>query len=172
MIYRRGLSALLLSISLLSGAAMAATQGILIKSETVYALPSSTAKPIAKLSKGSNVNVLTKQGGWLQVGVGASKGWVRMLSVRTSGAVVSNSGADLAGIAQMATGKRQPGQIVATAGVRGLSEEDLKSAHYSAQGMSELAGYQVGTSAAKSFAKQGKLVKQSIAYLPAPVDSQ
>jgi uncharacterized protein YjaZ len=72
----------------------------------------------------------------------------------------------------MATGKRQPGQIVATAGVRGLSEEDLKSAHYSAQGMSELAGYQVGTSAAKGFAKQGKLVKQSIAYLPAPVDSQ
>ncbi|MFA5172185.1 MAG: SH3 domain-containing protein [Sulfuriferula sp.] len=171
MIYRRSLSALLLSVSLLSGAAIAATQGVLIKSETVYAQPSSSAKRIASLSKGSSVNVITKQGGWLQVGVGASKGWVRMLSVRTSGAVASNSGADFAGIAQMATGKRQPGKIVATAGVRGLSEEDLKSAHFSEQGMSELAGYKVSTSAAKNFAKQGRLVKQNIAYLPAPVDN-
>jgi hypothetical protein len=172
MIYRRGLFTLLLSATMFSAMAHAATQGVLIKTETVYAQPSSTAKSIASLSKGSSVSVISKQGGWLQVDVGASKGWVRMLSVRTSGAVVSNSGADLVGIAQMATGKRQPGQIVATAGVRGLSEEDLKSAHYSAQGMNELAGYQVSTSAAKSFAKQGKLVKQNIAYLPAPVDNQ
>lgn len=172
MIYRRGLSALLLSVSLLSGAAVAATRGVLIKSETVYAQPTSTAKPIAKLSKGSSVNVITKQGGWLQVGVGASKGWVRMLSVRTSGAVASNSSADLAGIAQMATGKRQPGKIVATAGVRGLSEEDLKTAHYSEQGIRDLAAYQVSASTAQNFARQGKLVKQRIAYLPAPVRNQ
>lgn len=172
MIYRRGLFALLLSATLFGATAHAATQGVLIKSETVYAQPSSAAKSITSLSKGSRVSVISKQGGWLQVGVGASKGWVRMLSVRTSGAVVSNSGTNLADITQMAMGKRQPGQIVATAGVRGLSEEDLKSAHYSAQGMNELARYQVSTSAAKNFAKLGKLVKQNIAYLPTPVDSQ
>ena len=173
MIYRRGLSVLLLGASLLSAVAVAApTSGVLIKSETVYARPSTAAKPVANLSKGSRVSVMTKQGGWLQVGVGTTNGWVRMLSVRTSGAVLSNSGADLLGITQMATGKRQPGKIVATAGVRGLSEEDLKTAHYSEQGMRELADYQVSGDAAKNFAKQGRLVKQNIAYLPAPVDNQ
>ncbi len=172
MIYRRSLSALLLGASLLSSIAMAATSGVLIKSETVYAQPTSAATPIASLSKGSNVSVISKQGGWLQVNMGAKQGWVRMLSVRTSGAVTSGSGSDIAGIAQMATGKRQPGKIVATAGVRGLSEEDLKTAHYSEQGISELARYQVSASAASNFAKQGKLVKQNIAYLPAPVENQ
>lgn len=171
MTHRYAMSALL-ALSMISAWANAATTGVLIKSENVYAQPSSTAKVVSTVLKGSSVSVASKQGGWLKIGSGQTQGWVRMLSVRTSGAVVNNTGSDIVGIAQMATGKRQPGQIVATAGVRGLSEEDLKSAHYSEAGIAELATYQASSSAAIGFAKQAKLIKQNVAYLPAPIDAQ
>lgn len=156
----------------LSGTAMAAQSGVLIKTETMYAQPASSSARLGSVTKGTAVSVITKKQGWMQINNGKTQGWVRMLSVRTSGAVSSNAAADIAGMAQMATGKRQPGKIVATAGIRGLNEEDLKQAHFSEQGLKDLASYKLGASAAQSFAKQGKLVRQSVKYLPDPEAAQ
>ena len=157
-----------LCMGLLSGAVHAAQNGVLIRSEILHAQPASSSANVGSVAKGSSVNVLAKKSGWIQVRTGTKQGWVRILSVRTSAAFASRAASDIAGVAQMATGKRQPGQIVATAGVRGLSEEDLKAAHFNEQGLNELAGYKLSASAAQSFAHQGKLVRRSIPYLPDP----
>lgn len=157
---------------LLSGAVFATQNGVLIRSETLHTKPASNSQNVGSLAKGSSVNVIAKQSGWIQVSSGRTQGWVRMLSVRTSGVVGGSAASDIAGMAQMATGKRKPGQIVATAGVRGLSEEDLKAAHFNEQGLNELAGYKLNTATAQSFARQGKLVRQSVPYLPDPNAAQ
>ena len=157
-----------LCMLLLSGSVFAAQSGVLIRSETLHAKPASTSASVGNIAKGSGVNVITKQSGWIQISTGNTQGWVRMLSVRTTGTATSSAASDIAGVAQMATGKRRPGQIVATAGVRGLSEEDLKAAHFNEQGLNELATYKLGAAEAQSFARQGKLVRQSVSYLPDP----
>ncbi len=159
---------LILVGALCSALAMAAQTGTLIKSESLYAAPVGTSARVGSLSRGAQVNIIKRQGGWLQVSAGRSQGWVRLLSVRTGAVYSSNVGADIVGMAQMATRKRQPGQIVATAGVRGLNEEDLKEAHYSADGIAQLDRYSVSASAARSYAAQGGLRAVSVVYLPNP----
>ena len=158
----------ILAAALCSTLALAAQSGSLIKPETLYAAPSGTSARVGSLSRGAQVSVIKRQGGWLQVASGRSTGWVRLLSVRSGAAYTSNGAADIVGMAQMATGKRQPGQIVATAGVRGLNEEDLKTAHYSADGIVQLDSYSVNASAARSYAAQGGLRAVSVVYLPNP----
>jgi hypothetical protein len=148
--------------------ALAAQSGTMIKPETLYASPAGNSARLGSVSRGAPVTVIKRQGGWLQVASGRSRGWVRLLSVRTGAAYRSNGAADIVGMAQMATGKRQPGQIVATAGVRGLNEEDLKEAHYSADGIAQLERYTISGSTARSFAAQGGLRATSVAYLPNP----
>ena len=172
MINKRFKIGIALCTILFSGATLAAQNGVLIKSERVYVKPASNSASAGNLPRGSTVTVIAKQAGWLQVSNGRTRGWVRILSVRTSGALASGSSPDYAGVAQMATGKRQPGRIVATAGIRGLSEEDLKSAHFDERGLEELSSYQVGAGEAQSFARQGQLVRQSVAYLPNPSTAQ
>ncbi|MDR3393114.1 MAG: SH3 domain-containing protein [Sulfuriferula sp.] len=167
MMFNRRIS-VALCMMLFGSAAAAAQNGVLIKSETMHAKPASSSAIVGSLAKGSTVNVIAKQSGWIQISSGKAQGWVRILSVRTSAAYTGSAASDIAGVAQMATGKRQPGQIVATAGVRGLSEEDLKAAHFSEAGIKELAGYKLSAASAQSFARQGKLVKQSVAYFPDP----
>lgn len=157
---------------ILSGAALAMQNGVLIKNERIYVKPASNSASAGNLPRGSTVTVIARQAGWLQVSNGRTRGWVRILSVRTVGAQAGNRSTDYAGVAQMATGKRQPGRIVATAGIRGLSEEDLKSAHFDEQQLEVLSSYQVSAGAAQSFARQGQLMRQSVAYLPNPSAAQ
>ena len=159
---------LILASALYSALAMAAQSGSLIKPETLYAAPSGTSARIGSLARGAQVSVIKRQGGWLRVASGRSQGWVRLLSVRTGVASGFSGAADIVGMAQMATGKRQPGQIVATAGVRGLNEEDLKQAHYSADGIARLESYSVSASTARNYAAQGGLRAVSVVYLPNP----
>ena len=157
-----------LCMLLLSNSVFAVQNGVLIRNETLHVKPASTSANVGSVARGSSVSVITRQSGWVQVRTGRTQGWVRLLSVRTAGSFTSNTASDIAGVAQMATGKRRPGQIVATAGVRGLSEEDLKSAHFNEQGLNELATYKLGFAEAQNFARQGKLVRQSVPYLPDP----
>ena len=60
------------------------------------------------------------------------------------------------------------GQIVATAGIRGLDEEKLKAAHYDAAQVNEMESQTVSADAARSFAAQAGLHSRSVAYLPDP----
>lgn len=60
------------------------------------------------------------------------------------------------------------GQIVATAGIRGLDEEKLRTAQFDAAQVSQLESLAISADAARSFAAQGGLSSRPVAYLPDP----
>jgi len=60
------------------------------------------------------------------------------------------------------------GQIVATAGIRGLDEEKLKAAKYDAAQVNELESQTVSADAARIFAALAGLHSRPVAYLADP----
>lgn len=157
------LGALLLA---LAGSAALAAPGLALKDENMLAQPNATAAAVGKMTKGASVEIVAKQGGWLQVKVGKSQGWVRLLSVRAGSGGAGGDG--LAGVAGAVTQKSDPSRVVAVAGVRGLNEEDLKGAKYSAEEMARLDRYTVSAAQAQAFAEKSGLKSQKVAGLPKP----
>lgn len=155
----------MISLTLAAGTAMAAP-GLALKDEDILAQPSATAASIGKMPKGTSVDIVAKQGGWLQIKVGKSQGWVRLLSVRAG--TGGSGGSSLADVAGVATQKSDPSRVVAVAGVRGLNEEDLKSAKYNAEEMARLDKYTISAAQAQAFAEKSGLKSQNVAGLPKP----
>ncbi|MFA5081533.1 MAG: SH3 domain-containing protein [Hydrogenophilaceae bacterium] len=142
-----------------------ATEGLMLRDDTLRATASASARDLGKAVKGNKVDLLARQGGWTQIRVGGKTGWVRLLSVRGHAPAGSNN--VLAGAAEL-TQQRDPNKVVATAGLRGLNEEDLRKAHYNAEEMQRLEGQAVTGEAARRFAAEGNLVAVKLGYLPAP----
>lgn len=138
-----------------------AAPGTLIKDEDLRSSPSATAAKVASVAKGSSVDVLARDGGWTQIRVGGRTGWVRILSVRSS--VGATGAGDLAALTS-----RREGQVVAVAGLRGLSEEELKSARFNAQELVLMDRYKVDQTEATGFARAAGLTARQVAYLPDP----
>ncbi|HEU0188304.1 MAG TPA: SH3 domain-containing protein [Gallionellaceae bacterium] len=151
---------------LLSGALHAAESGAAIKGDDLKAEPFRDAKTVATLAAGDKVNILKKDGGWLQVDSAKGKGWVRMLSIR-KGDARKGSG-DASGLLALSSGRAGTGKVVATTGIRGLNEEELKAAKFNEEELKRAESYASGKSEAAGFAAQGKLVARSFDYLPAP----
>ncbi len=145
--------------------AYAADSGTTIKTDNLRAEPYQDAKNLTTLNKGSQVSILKIQGGWLQIQSGKTKGWIRMLSVRRDAARSKVTSAS--SLSKLAAGRSGTGKIVATTGIRGLNEEELKAAHYDAAQVAQVESYASSKSAAQQFALKGKLVAQRVDYLPA-----
>jgi hypothetical protein len=158
----------ILTLALASSLALAAP-GLALRDENLMAKPSATSAKVGTMTKGMAVDIVAKQGGWLQVKAGKTQGWVRLLSVRAgSGGAGSNGLAGVAGIAGAVTQKADSSRVVAVAGVRGLNEEDLKGAKFNAAELAKLEGYTVTTAQAKAFAQKSGLKPQNVAALPKP----
>ncbi len=159
----------ILMLSLASSLALAAP-GVALKTENVLSKPSATSATVGKMTKGMTVDIVAKQGGWLQIKAGKEQGWVRLLSVRAgAGGTSSGNGlAGVAGVAGAATQKSDPSRVVAVAGVRGLNEEDLKRASYDANEIARLESYAVSKAQAQTFAEKSGLKAQKVATLPKP----
>lgn len=149
---------------LLSAVSAQAAPGLALKDEDMRAQPVATAATVGKMTKGATVDILAKQGGWLQIKSGRAQGWVRLLSVRAGSG--GAGGAGLADVAGVVTQKSDPSRVVAVAGVRGLNEEDLKGAKYNAEEMARLDKYAVSATQATAFADKSGLKPQNVASLP------
>lgn len=154
------------SALLLSGALHAAESGTALKADDIKAEPFRDAKTVAKLSTGDKVDIVKKDGGWYQVKSAKGSGWVRMLSIR-KGDVTKSSGS-ASGLLGLASGRAGTGKVVATTGIRGLNEEELKAAKFNEAELKRAESYATSKSAAAKFAAQGKLVARKFDYLPAP----
>lgn len=125
------------------------------------------AKTISTLPAKTPVEVLKRQGGWLQIKTDSAEGWVKMTSVRLgSGGVDAKGDSGLASLFNAATTGRsgEKGVTVAT-GVRGLSAEDLKNAKPAPDAVKKLDSYSGSKNEAQSFAANGKLQAQKVDYL-------
>lgn len=150
----------------LAGSAVLAAPGLALKDDSMRAQPNATAAEVGKMTKGASVDIVAKQGGWLQIKVGKAQGWVRLLSVRAGSG--GSGGGGLADVAGVVTQKSDSSRVVAVAGVRGLNEEDLKGAKYSAEEMARLDKYTVSAAQAQAFADKSSLKSLSVAGLPKP----
>jgi hypothetical protein len=156
------LATFLLAVSV----ATAADMGKVLKTDDLMTEPFRDAKKVASLTTGDSVEILKNQGGWFQVKSTKGSGWVRMLSVRRGEA--RKGSVDAAGVLGLASGRAGTGRVVATTGIRGLNEEDLKAAKYNEPELKKAESYVVTKAEARKFAVEGKLVVRKVEYLPAP----
>ena len=157
---------LMLAALIFSGALHAAENGTALKGDDLKAEPFRDAKTVAALAAGDKVDILRKDGGWYEVKSAKGKGWVRMLSIRKGDA--RKGGGDAGGLLALSSGRAGTGKVVATTGIRGLNEEELKAAKFSEAELKRAESYATGKAEAAKFAATGKLAARPFDYLPAP----
>ena len=149
-----------------ANAALAGEAGSVVKNDELKAEPFRDAKTVAALAAGDKVDILKKDGGWLKVRSAKGNGWVKMLSIRRGDARKGTG--DAAGLLGLASGRAGTGRVVATTGIRGLNEEELKAAKFDAAQLKLAESYITSRAEAQKFAAKGKLAAHQVEYLPAP----
>jgi hypothetical protein len=168
---RNGLLALILMLLTLP-LARAGESGTTLKADELKAEPFRDAKTVATLAAGSKVSILKKDGGWLMVKSGKSSGWIRMLGIRRGELAKKSTGNEVAGLASLASGRAGTGRVVATTGIRGLNEEELKAAKFNETEVKLAESFLTSRAEAQKFAVKGKLVVQSMNYLPDTINGE
>jgi hypothetical protein len=149
--------------------ATVSAKGTLLKASELKEKPFIDARTLASLPAQSAVTILERNGGWFRVQAAAQNGWVRMLNVKvTEGAQNLSTGTDLTQAATLATGRAGSGNIVSTSGLRGLSEEELRTAQPDYAQFDKLNSYGVDKASASSYAKSNGLAGRTVQYLPTP----
>lgn len=148
-------------------AAAWASPGVMLKEEPLRASASATAPTLGKLAKGEAVEILARQGGWSQVRGQGKTGWVRLLSVRGGAASQTDVAGEVQGVLSLGATRRDPNKVVAVAGVRGLSEEELKQARFDERAVRQMEGFAASGEEAARFAAEAGLARRELAYLPA-----
>ncbi|WP_043308054.1 SH3 domain-containing protein [Pseudomonas sp. ML96] len=163
---RNTLTAALLILAGWLGSAVALAEvrsGITVEATALRESASAGAAALQQLPAQTRLSVLKRQGGWYQVQTGAGQqGWVALLAIRfdkSAGASGGNIGSLLEGSTAV-----EPASGVAT-GVRGISDDQVGGGGGSGSlALQRLDRYAVTPGAARSFAQQGGLRSQSIAY--------
>jgi uncharacterized protein YraI len=95
-----------------------AQQAKATKPADLLAEPTPGAAKSGSITSGQAISVLDKKGFWVKVQSGNQSGWVKLTDVELPNTVTK--------IDPMSTGRTSGGNIVNTAGVRGLSPDELK----------------------------------------------
>lgn len=150
-------------------AAYAAETGYTLRATEVKDKPFLDAAIVTTLPEKTQVEIVTRQGGWMQVKTKSIKaGWVRMLSVRlgTPGAKPQGGGNLLSAIG-IGSRPRSTSQATVTTGVRGFSEEDLANAKPDPAEVEKMKAYAATPAEAGEFARSGQLAAQEVGYFDA-----
>lgn len=148
---------------------MAPTPGTVVRATDLKDKPVAEAKVLRKLAAKSAVTVVDRQGGWLRVTAAGQQGWVRLLDVSTQPASARGGTAqDIDAAKRIATGRAGSGNIVATSGIRGLNEEQLRTAAANPEELKKLDGYAATEAQASDYARQHRLAQRRVEYPRAP----
>ncbi len=146
-----------------------AEPAVTVKQVELKATPASDAKSVATLAAQSSVDLVQRQGAWVQLKSGKNTGWAKLFDIRLGAAGAAGSGNSAGGgansLAQtlnLASGNR--GASVTT-GVRGLDADMLSRAVPNAQEFATLVGYTATKEQSQSFAKAGKLEPRTVEFL-------
>jgi hypothetical protein len=160
---------LLAGLLLIPAIALAAENGTALKDDTLRKEPFADAKSAGAMKRGDKVEIVSRQGAWLQIRVRQSSGWVRLLSVKRGEAGKTS---EAAGVLGLASGRAGTGQVVSTTGVRGLNEEELKNAVFNEEEVKQLEANSVSVAQGQQFAAKGGLQARQLKYLPNPKSSK
>lgn len=163
---------LTISLLLMANFAMA-DPGKTIMAAELKQEPYIDAATVAKLEANTELDVLKRQGGWMQVKAPNGDGWLKMTSIRLGAATEAKGESGLGSLAKLAlTGRSGNTGVTATTGVRGLSPEELKNATPNPQAVKQLDQYLDNKTKTQAFASAGKLQAQSVEYLDTVVASK
>ncbi|GAB3268869.1 SH3 domain-containing protein [Chitinimonas naiadis] len=155
--------------AVLAGFVQAAETGTLLRAAELKQRPYIDGGKVADLNAQTPLEILGRQGAWMQVKAAGQTGWVKMLNVRTgSGDTKGGGGGLLSAVNIFKTGSS--GTTVTT-GVKGLSEEDITNAQPNKEQLAKLGSYAASADEAEKFARAGKLASSKIDYLPKPSGS-
>jgi hypothetical protein len=134
----------------------ASESGVALRSDIIRAEPYSDAGKTGDLERGDKLQINEKKGAWLKIKAARAGGWVRLLAVKRGSGGSRGSG-EARGVLDLASGRAGTGRVVATAGVRGMSEEDLKNARFNEAETQRLEGYSRSADQGRQFASDGGL---------------
>lgn len=147
----------------LAAPAYAEQSSYTVRSTEIKQQPFSDAATVARLNQNTSVNIVKRQGGWVRITSKSGNGWVRMLSLRSSSATKRG---DSGFQSLFNIGRSGSSGFTVATGVRGLSEEDLKSAKPDTRELEKLQNYAVNKVRAERFARDARLKSQQLDYLP------
>lgn len=150
--------------AMLGMSSVQAAPGTLLRDETLRSQASATAPVTARVSRGTAVDIVSRRGGWLQVRTARTQGWVRLLSVRAGRG--GSGGAGLGDVVGVATRRADPSRVVSVAGVRGLSEDQLRQARFDADELARLDNHAATLSQARNHASKSGLASVNVPSLP------
>lgn len=156
-------SCLLLMLWAGVGAVQAAETGFMLRETDLKAKPFLDAQAVTRLPERAPVEVISRQGPWMQVKYKGKQGYVRMLQVRLT---LSDTALARAPAAPASSGGRvRPyGEPTVTTGVRGFDEQDLENAEPAPEQYKEMVSYAATVRQAQQFAQQGQLAPRALPY--------
>jgi hypothetical protein len=147
-----------------TGLAGAAESGYLLKVTDLKSKPFLDAETVIKLPERTAVEIVARQGPWMQVKTQGKQGYVRMLQVRlsVSGMVMARAPSTTA---VLPTANRPAGTApIVTTGVRGFDEQGLKDAQPAPAAFVRMMSYAVAADQAQQFAQRGELGARVVPY--------
>ena len=143
-----------------------AEPAVTIKAVELKAQAASDAKTVASLPANTTVDLVERQGAWVQLRSGNDVGWGKLFDVRLAGAITGptkGGGAkSLGDVLGLASGQR--GASVTT-GVRGLDGDTLAKATPNPQEFAKLVTFQASKEQAQTFASAGNLTPREVELL-------
>jgi hypothetical protein len=147
--------------------AIAGEAGYTLRDTELRPRPFLDTKPSATLAPKTPVEVLTRQGGWMEIRSteGTQRGWVRMLNVRLGDPNRRPAGGNILSAIGIGSRARPQTTATVTTGVRGFSEEDLKNAKPDPEEVRRLEGFAAEPAALPQFVAEGKLKAAAVPYV-------
>jgi len=151
---------LLLWVALLP-VAQAGETGYTYAATELKARPFLDAETLLKLPERAPVEIVNRQGAWMQVKAGDKEGWLRLLTVRLGKPDQKIQGGNFLTSIGFA---RPGGAATTTTGIRGFSEEDLKKAQPNAEQLKKMQSYRAKVDDITKFAAGGSLAARKVTY--------
>ena len=166
---------LTLWLGLACATAAGAEKALVIRPADLLAQPFIDAAKVGPVAANQQVDVLSRQGAWVNVSAGGHSGWVRALNLRLEGAAGSGGPArpQQAGERPSVGSLSNPASLfrtnssgrTVTTGVKGLDEENIRNASVDPAQVQSLAALATTADDARAMASESKLAENKVEYL-------
>jgi hypothetical protein len=138
----------------------AAESGYVMRTTELKAKPFLDADTLVRLPEKSRLDIVARQGPWMQVTYQGKQGFVRMLQVRLN----SSDQVILPPPGPAAATRVSSASTTVTSGVRGFDEQALKNAQPAPVQFEHMMGYAVSAQQAQQFAAASELTARRLPY--------
>jgi hypothetical protein len=147
----------------------AAEIGYTLRAVDLKAKPFLDADTVAKLPEKAEVEIVTRQGPWMQVKTKDKQaGYVRLLQVRLGAAVTpKDHGGWVSVLGPPSSGPRPTTTATITTGVRGFSEAELKAAQPNKAEYEKMKGFAAKPEESGAYAANARLAARAVLYVGA-----